>query len=894
MTCEFVSTLYGQPFLVLDWVQGPKGASPDLGVLLRQGKFGPRGAIQIGLDICGGLIHAAERVPQLVHRDLKPSNILIGADLVARITDFGMAQSALDSAAGAMDLGVGGTPRYMAPEQWTVGPLDARTDVYAVGCILFELLAGHSVYSGPELEDFRRQHLTGSIPALDGFSMGEAARILPLLTRCLAKDREQRPTPAELMAALSDVYEQAFGAAPPTQHPPSAPSAREWSNRGTSYQTLGKPEEAYAAFTKALEMEPHYAHARAARGAVLLSLDRDDEALRDLNQAVEDDPNLAEAYVNRAGVFVNLKRSPEALRDYQTAIEKDPSLQQAYLFRGQLLESLGQFEKALADYESVTRIDPLQREAWSRQAWTCMQLGRDEEAIRRYTEAIRLARTAKDYVQRALVYNRSGRMAETIDDASAAIQMDPENMRAYMLRGHARKNLGYASNDLDLLQGALEDYGRAIQLDPATARDAYMGRARMLSRAYREEPAIRDFTRAIELDPALPDAYLERGQAYIDIERYAEATEDFEHVLSIDPKNAGAWKSMGDARQGAGEHQHAITDYTKAMKLSPNWADAYLDRGISRRALGRKKAALNDLNRAIEINPDFAEAYRVRSELNAVLGNKETAAADMVRGMDMHVVDIPLSSGTEPSGEMDDDTIAENDASGIAPSQELRVRAEALSAAKRYAEGLAVCEEWIAADTDDADAWHLRGYCKVRLGDTQAGVEDYTRAIALRPEYALAYNNRGVARRTLQQAAAAVADFDNAIRLAPNYAMAYINRGGAYFASGDIERALADMTKGIELEPEELAGYPDRAAVYSKLGRIDDALADLHHALRIDPKYGPAFVNLGILEVNRGEIEEGLRSLERAASLGVPEARGLIEHVQSIVQDGHRERAKGL
>ena len=77
--CIVLEAIYDEPVLVLEWIFGPDGSDPDLGNRLRDRRLEPRAILEIGIDVCRGLIHAASCVPSIVHRDLKPANILIGS-----------------------------------------------------------------------------------------------------------------------------------------------------------------------------------------------------------------------------------------------------------------------------------------------------------------------------------------------------------------------------------------------------------------------------------------------------------------------------------------------------------------------------------------------------------------------------------------------------------------------------------------------------------------------------------------------------------------------------------------------------------------------------------------------------------------------------------------------
>ncbi len=214
--CFYMNILDNQPFMVLEWIAGEEGKGTDLRGWLRHGPLDLRLALKITLDICRGLIHAQEKQPGLVHRDLKPENILVAQGGLAKIADFGLAEiiqeSGLELDAVAIETdgrqsivgrrGIAGTPAYMAPEQWRDEPLDERTDIYALGCILYETLAGKCPFrvdivpTTPQqlqqwLSAMQTEHERGCELSL---SPDLPAALSDLLQSCLARVRKDRPT----------------------------------------------------------------------------------------------------------------------------------------------------------------------------------------------------------------------------------------------------------------------------------------------------------------------------------------------------------------------------------------------------------------------------------------------------------------------------------------------------------------------------------------------------------------------------------------------------------------------------------------------------------------------------------------------------------------------------
>ncbi|HEV7608799.1 MAG TPA: protein kinase [Steroidobacteraceae bacterium] len=138
----------------------------------------------------------------IIHRDLKPPNVMLRDDGSVVLIDFGLARSLL-SGDGSTRTGVlRGSPYYMSPEQAQGEALDARTDIYSLGVILYEMLAGKKPYLGASAIDVLQQHVMAPVPELPVHQLAYQ----PLLERLMSKSREQRiPSCEELLSALEQM-----------------------------------------------------------------------------------------------------------------------------------------------------------------------------------------------------------------------------------------------------------------------------------------------------------------------------------------------------------------------------------------------------------------------------------------------------------------------------------------------------------------------------------------------------------------------------------------------------------------------------------------------------------------------------------------------------------------
>jgi hypothetical protein len=187
-----VGELDGQTFLSMELVDGE-----DLSSLLRRiGRLPPDKAVEIARQLCAGLAAAHDK--GVLHRDLKPANVMIDGRGRVRITDFGLATVA-EAVTGADVLS--GTPAYMSPEQLQGREVTQRSDVYALGLVLYELFTGRRAVEGRTLAEIKLKHYEETprspselVPDLD-------PAVERAILRCLIKDPRLRPASALAVAA---------------------------------------------------------------------------------------------------------------------------------------------------------------------------------------------------------------------------------------------------------------------------------------------------------------------------------------------------------------------------------------------------------------------------------------------------------------------------------------------------------------------------------------------------------------------------------------------------------------------------------------------------------------------------------------------------------------------
>jgi WD40 repeat protein/serine/threonine protein kinase len=327
VTCYYVRRIDGLPVVFAEYVDG--GSLHD--AIRARRLDSPETILDVGIQFAWGLHHAHEQ--GLVHRDVKPANVMLSADGVAKVTDFGLARarSAPIEAKAAMaghtmtvEGGAGGTPAYLSPEQARGESLNRRSDLWSFGLALLEAFVGGRTWAyglaAPEvLAACRRDGISarGRPPLPE--------TVAELLARCFRERPEDRPHDlAEVAAALRDAWETLAGRPYPRREPKGGPgSADALNNRAVSLVDLGRTGEAVALWRRALEAEPQHIEATYNGGltAWVEARSNDHELLRRMDEACGSHAASARAHQLRGRLLLAAGQRTEALAAFQRAAD---------------------------------------------------------------------------------------------------------------------------------------------------------------------------------------------------------------------------------------------------------------------------------------------------------------------------------------------------------------------------------------------------------------------------------------------------------------------------------------------------------------------------------------------------------------------------------------------
>jgi serine/threonine protein kinase/tetratricopeptide (TPR) repeat protein len=553
-----------------------------------RGNAFPRAAVYIAARLAEALDHAHQR--GILHRDLKPSNVLIAADGTPMLLDFNLSEAtAPDPDRPAR---VGGTLPYMAPEHLrafhpATRPgevvVDARSDLYALGLILYEMLAGRPPFTEPD-------------PSLP---------IAETLDRMIAERQGPPPSPRaanpDVSPGLDSIVRTCLAHDPDRRHPDAATLAEDLRRHLDDRPLAFAPEPSLRErLAKWLRRHPE-ARSSSTIGTVALALLL---ALGAAGWAVADRLATASARVQ----FEEFQRHFRAcqLRLNTTHGPTDG-----------LEESLALADRALAAYgldasgrpdRSIDRIDRLSAS--------------DRRLLREQLAELLILR-ARAGVARARLAGPgplAAALRAGIADLDRAKAIDPEPPATLYRERQAMADL------LDRPEDAARDAARAEALPARTARDFYLEGTVLAAHGRLDEAEAR-LVRAVTLDPARFWAWFALGLCRFDQARYAEAEADFRACTLLAPDFAWPHLNRGLALARAGRLDEARAAYDRAVELDPTLVEARVNRALVALELGDVAVAEADLAAAAATRPRDAAILAAHGEALARLGRRDEAEA---------------------------------------------------------------------------------------------------------------------------------------------------------------------------------------------------------------------------------------------------------------------------
>jgi len=599
----------GVDFIVMEHVEGR-----TLREILDAGPLAVDEALGYARQAAAAL--AAAHAAGIVHRDLKPQNLMLTAGGQLKILDFGLAHVASGEADSASPTEerltafgtVLGTPGYMSPEQAEGRPIDARTDVFSLGIILYEMLTGKM--------PFRGTSVAGVLYAIVHHVPEPVARLRPELSRdvtdmldtMLRKDPQQRfASGEEVLGALSGASAPS-GTARHAQARAGLARHRAWvvaiaillgigavagvlwkkrASDGSAARTASVPgaANAYDRYLEGLELVK--------RSDKEDSLDA---AIRSFREAATLDPSFALAFARladalriRYALTHDKAWLAEAARNADEAVRLNPGLAPVQVALGRIHAMRGNNDLAFAAFERALSIDSNDAEANQAIARQYERLGRLKDAEASYQKAISLDADSLSILDSyANFLFRQSRFEDATRQWQTVVRLAPDNAAAFV-------NLGSSLSESGKIPEAVTMYQRAVELKPS-----YM-------------------------------AYSNLGTAYSRAGRYPDALAAYRKALELDDKDWMVWGNLGFVyswihgidQQAKETFEHAIQLAEAGRKDNPRDAFAHSDLALYYAKTRQPQLALQRLRTALTLSPDTGEIQAAAAEVYELLGQRD-------------------------------------------------------------------------------------------------------------------------------------------------------------------------------------------------------------------------------------------------------------------------------
>ena len=592
----------GSNYLVLEYIDGEPLAGP----------LPAYDAVRLGIQIASALEAAHRRA--ILHRDLKPSNILVTrtdeGTASVKLLDFGLARLLTqDDDTRTSDAIIAGTAAYMSPEQAEGKPLDARSDIFGFGAVLYEMLAGRRAFAGASAV-----HTLAAVAGSEPPDVVAPPVVSDIVRRCLQKQPAQRfQSAADLRTALETALRALAPAAPePRRQQPSIavlPFANLSADKENEYFSDGLAEEIINVLAKVPGLTV------IARTSAFAFKDRNED-IRRIAEALGV-TTVLEGSVRRSGSRLRVTAQLITASDgsHLWSERYDREMIDVFAIQDDIAESIGSALKVKLSLEPAKRGGTTNLAAYE----ACLR-GRYHWA---------------KLTQQSLQHAR-----EFFEEA---IRLDPHFAmpHCYLGENYYAMAVGYADSAVDTMLAARSAALEAVRLDPSMAEaHAILG---SIAGAYDLDwiASARHFQFAMRHEPVTPHTRVHYGQYLLQTGNLLAAREQYERAVGDDPLNEICRSHLAMCYMSLRMMHQASVELTKSMDVGPGPASTLSL--ILLRLLEGNSQDVHAIMERVYARAPWLRTSTVTRIFEALMGNDHESATDLMRtAIDQRRTVVPL------------------------------------------------------------------------------------------------------------------------------------------------------------------------------------------------------------------------------------------------------------
>jgi protein O-GlcNAc transferase len=559
-----------------------------------------------------------------------------------------------------------------------------------------------------------------------------------------------------------------------------------------------------------------------------------DEAIASYNQALELNWEDAEYHKKLAEVYVSQGEFENAIASCNFALKFQPSFAPAYLTIGNALHSQNKLDMAIKAYSQALAIQPEFAEASANLGSMYYQLGQLDSAANSYQKALEINPNIYSvYLMLGSVLQEQGKLDAAIACYQKLLELQPGDAGADEKLSNLLQQKERATPQTKFIE--LEPESGAEQVISVNKDEGYGLQPSSINLPQNQptENLNTPFTNPAEVSEQLSPLNIPASEPvanFAEVEPYKRLAENClvqgkiqeaiaacQHAIKIRPDFIHAYVTLGNALQAGGKMEAAIRSYSQALEFQPNFAEVRANIGSMYFKMGRLEEAITHYQQAIALSPNLAGAHWNLGKVYHKHGNLEAAIACFQRTSELN----PQLVGADFHFNLANRLFAQGK------------RDEAI---ENYEKAIAIKPDW-------AEAYANIGSARSQQGDHDAAIAYYQKAVAYKPELEVLHFNLGNSFLHQGKYEEAIANYQNTLKIKPDWPEVHANIGSAFSMLGQLEEATVSYQQALVFKP-------NWAEVYCRIGHIQkqdkplEAIVNFQKAIECNPKFSEAHQQL--------------------------------------------------